>query len=169
MTGLVWARGPRARWNRKPAVISRPCSNLWFEGKRVSVNRVALQSLWPREVSNCSLAIWHSSRAGFLNKLSCSFKPWLFFLCPRTDKSVSGPSGLSLPNAVTVLGEGQFPLLLCLCLSCSSFLLFYLLLCISCLISPQFLFRSNCSINRCNLVCSMKKVSSRSSYITILN
>ena len=54
-----------------------------------------------------------------------------------------------------------------------SLLLFYCsavlsLLFSSCLISLQF-FRRGCSINRYNLVCSLKEVNSGSSYITVLN
>lgn len=93
---------------------------------------------------------------------NCSFKPQLFFLCPRTEKSVPCPSVLSLPTAECSLPYSVF-------VSFAVFLLFYLWLFSNCSFSPQCFIRRNCSIDRCNLVCSMDGVSSGSSYVTILN
>ena len=53
-------------------------------------------------------------------------------------------------------------------ISLAIFLSFYLWLFSSCSVNAQF-FRRNCSINKCNFICSVEEVSSESSPVTILN
>lgn len=100
--------------------------------------------------------------------LSCSVV-FVFFLCPRTERSVPRPLVLSLPTAFYSIGLGVPFVTMSPCLSLFSCHSLCLWLFDSCSVSPQFFFRRNCSINQCNLVCCREEVSSESSYVVILN
>lgn len=87
---------------------------------------------------------------------SWSFKPWFFFLCPKTDKSAHSPSVLSLPTAIHSVGVGGVPFIT-LSLSLLLFL-FAILITFYCeAVQPVLCSSSgrNCSKNRCHWVCSV--------------
>lgn len=63
----------------------------------------------------------------------------------------------------------RVPLLMCLCLSCCSLLPLFFCCAKAVQLAFKFFFRNNCSINRCDLLCSMEEVSSMTSYIAILD
>ena len=98
---------------------------------------------------------------------SFPFKPQLFFCAQGRRDLFPIPSVLSLPPAFgSIGGKGsrcyQVPccvLSVCLCLPLFG----------SCSVSLPLFFTRNCSINSCDLVCSVVEVSSESPDVAILN